>query len=155
MLPVDERLRALSRSVPMTSGGFVLVPKSKTKLSVGGGIIPEEQDSGGTCPFPVDLLRKLGASPGRVILIDVDGDSMMPEIRDKDSVLINVNQTEVRDGKIFAIAVGDVVQVKQLQVVGPGRILIKSLNVAYRSYEVGIEELRIVGQVIWGARAYW
>lgn len=156
-IPGDQAagtLRAVAQSAPLISGESVLIAKAGTKLSAGGGIISEELESGNFFPFPVDFLRALGASAGRVLLIDVDGDSMSPDIRDKDTVLIDVNRTEVRDGKIYAIAVGDVVQVKQLQIVGPGRILVKSLNEAFHSYEVRFEELRVIGRIIWGSRIY-
>jgi phage repressor protein C with HTH and peptisase S24 domain len=132
---------------------FIMVPKAETKLSAGGGIIPEEGMSGETYAFRETWLRAVTADTKNVILLDVDGDSMTPTLLDKDTVLIDLSRTSLREGRIYAIAVGDVVQIKRLQLLHAGHIKVISDNDAYHTYEVRPDELRIIGQMIWYARA--
>ncbi len=136
-----------------TRPGFRLVGKAKWKLSDGGGIVPEEGLGRDLYAFRSDWLHSVAVAPKRVFLIDVDGDSMAPTVEHGDTLLIDQGRTELRDGRIYAIAVGGVVQVKRLQLVAGGRIRVISDNPAYHSYEVGTDEIRIIGRMIWFARS--
>jgi phage repressor protein C with HTH and peptisase S24 domain len=133
---------------------FSLVPKAKSKLSAGGGIIPEEGTTGEEYAFRLDWLRRVATSRSQVILVDVDGDSMAPTLLNKDTVLIDLGRIELRDGRIYAIAVGDVVNIKRLQRLTGDRIRIISDNPTYYTYEARPDEMRIIGQMIWSARTW-
>jgi len=78
---------------------------------------------------------------------------MAPTLLDKDTVLIDLNRTDLREGRIYAIAVGDVVQIKRLQLLAGGRIKVISDNPAYHTYEVRADEIRIIGRMVWFARS--
>ena len=91
---------------------------------------------------------------GKTILLDVDGDSMAPTPLNGDTVLIDLGRTELREGRIYAIAVGDVVQVKRLQLVTGPRIRVIADNPQYHTYESAPNEVKIIGQMIWSARTW-
>jgi hypothetical protein len=132
---------------------LIMVPKAKTRVSAGGGAIPEEGTTGEEYAFREEWLRKIAADPHKVILIDVDGDSMVPTLLDKDIILIDMNRKTIKDGRIFAIAIGDALIVKRLQIIPGELIKVISDNPAYDSFPVRPNELRIIGQVVWYARA--
>ena len=131
---------------------FVQVRKARTKLSGGGGIIPIEGFLAETYAFRGDWLR--GIAWGNVVLFDVDGDSMSPTLQNGDTVLIDRGRTEPRDGRIYAIAVADVVQIKRLQLIAGPKLRVISDNPGYHTYEARPDEIRILGQMIWSARTW-
>jgi hypothetical protein len=131
---------------------FYMVEKVKTKLSGGGGIIPEEGLSGEYYAFRLPWLKQVASVLAKLVIFDVDGDSMSPTLMDKDTVLVDCGRKELREGRIYAIAVGDMVQIKRLQLLAGGKIKVISDNPAYHTYDVRISEIRIIGQMIWYAR---
>lgn len=133
-------------------GEFVQVPKAKSNLSAGGGIIPEETLRQERYAFRRDWLRSVARTTNSVILFDVEGDSMLPTLADGDTVLIDMQRTEIRSGGIFALAVGGVVQIKRLQWVANNRIRVLSDNPQYHTYETDPNDLRIIGKAIWVGR---
>jgi len=155
--PSDEAAATLRESIrrepPEHSRlSYSLVPKAQTKISAGGGILPEEGTTGEEYAFREEWLRGVASDIRRVILLDVDGDSMATTLLDKDTVLIDLDRTTLREGRIYAIAVGDVVQIKRLQLMAGTRIKVISDNPAYHTYDVQADEIRIIGQAIWFGR---
>jgi phage repressor protein C with HTH and peptisase S24 domain len=155
----DQAAEKLPRGRTRTQGtssksgaAMAMVSKASAKLSAGGGLIPEEGTTGEEYAFRMDYLRAVATSPKNVILIDVKGDSMLPILEDGDTILIDRGRTELIGDGIYAIAVGDVLQCKQLQQLTVDRILVKSVNPLYHSYEVRPDEIRIIGEAIWFGR---
>ncbi|MNE92257.1 HTH-type transcriptional regulator PrtR [compost metagenome] len=58
------------------------------------------------------------------------GDSMLPTIKDKDTVYVDLERTTVRDGKVFAICHGGLFKFKRLYNLPLGGIRIVSDNAA-------------------------
>jgi phage repressor protein C with HTH and peptisase S24 domain len=131
---------------------FSFVPKAQSKVSAGGGILPEEGTSEEHYAFREQWLRRVTRDVRRVILLDVDGDSMAPTLLHKDTVLVDLNRIALREGRIYAIAVGEVLQIKRLQLMAGERIKIISDNPSYHTYDVRADEIRIIGQMIWFCR---
>jgi phage repressor protein C with HTH and peptisase S24 domain len=136
----------------LSPDAFSLVPKAQTKVSAGGGIFPPEGTTTEQYAFHEQWLRRVATDVKRVILLDVDGDSMAPTLLHKDTVLIDLNRTVLRAGRIYAIAVGDVLQIKRLQLITGERVKIISDNPSYHTYDVRADEIRIIGQMIWFCR---
>jgi phage repressor protein C with HTH and peptisase S24 domain len=78
---------------------------------------------------------------------------MAPTLLHRDTVLVDLNRTALREGRIYAIAVGDALQIKRLQLMAGERIRIISDNPSYHTYDVHADEIRIIGQMIWFCRA--
>jgi phage repressor protein C with HTH and peptisase S24 domain len=143
-------------SFPGASGTeFVTVPKACSRLSAGGGIFPEEELIEERYAFRLDWLRAIGAKPGRVVLLEVEGDSMSPVLEEGDTVLIDLDRTRFREGKLFAVAIGDGLFVKRLQMTigtkGP-QVRVISVNIEYHTFECSTEDITILGEVVWFGR---
>ncbi|MCF8029670.1 MAG: phage repressor protein, partial [Desulfohalobiaceae bacterium] len=102
-----------------------------------------------------DWIKQKG-DPSRMILMDVSGDSMSPEIKDGDTVLIDQSQTDIYIGKIYAVSIGQEITVKYVERV-PEKIILRSANRGWHDIEVDIrgdlgESVSIIGRVIWWCR---
>ena len=94
--------------------------------------------------------------PSQMVLMDVSGDSMSPEIKDGDTVLIDRSQTDIYIGKIYAVSIGQEVMVRYLDR-SPGKIVLRSANnscndVAIDNSENLLDPVSILGRVVWWCR---
>jgi transcriptional regulator with XRE-family HTH domain len=99
--------------------------------------------------------RELGLHYGFTDIIQVRGDSMddgtAKGLVSGDRVIIDRQDTDVRQGGVFAVFDGDGVIVKQVELVrgkSPARILCKSKNAAYDPIPLDlVSPVRIIGRV--------
>jgi phage repressor protein C with HTH and peptisase S24 domain len=132
---------------------FAVVPKVQARLSAGSGSFEVEQNVEGYYSFQRQWLSRKG-NPRNMVLMDVSGNSMEPEIRDGDTVLIDLSRTEILAGAIYAIGVDDTVMVKRIEKL-PDKLVLISENQHYDPvYLQGddIKNVRILGKVIWICR---
>jgi len=138
------------------------VPELDTRAEPGGGVSKREvrKDGRHADPikhegwvFPTSFVREqLHASAERLLVIEVDGDSMAPTIVSGDRVIIDAgHKTPTPDG-LYAIrdAFAGIV-IKRLQVMRPAKqanVKIISDNPKQGSEEVPLSELEVVGKVV-------
>lgn len=99
--------------------------------------------------------RELGVSFGFADIIQIRGDSMEDgtarALASGDRVIIDRKDTDPRQGGIFAVFDGEGVIVKQIEMVRgatPPRIVCKSRNSNFDTFELTLEEpVRIIGRV--------
>lgn len=135
-----------------TDRPVVLVAKVKARLCAGDGRLEVSNESPAGHAFRADWLCRKG-SPAQMALMDMVGDSMAPDIRDGDLVLIDQGKTDVIPGAIYAVGVDDAVCIRRLDVL-PGRLVLSSANPAYAPIEVRRESremasIRVIGRVLW------
>lgn len=133
--------------------GFFLVPKVRARLSAGGGSLETEAGVAGYFAFRADWLRRKG-QPERMVLMDVVGVSMEPEIRHGDMVLIDQSQARIFAHAVYAFGVDDTVLVKRVEK-RPGMVVLLSDNRDYAPIELRGQEvdgLRVIGRVVWIGR---
>ena len=157
--PVAHSLVQSLRSVGIggdTTGNlaneFSMVVKKKGAISAGPGLTPTDQVDF-QLAFRNDWLEKYGGV-NQLVALEVEGDSMAPELKEKDVVLINKNIKEVSlGGGIYAIKWKGNILVKRLQV-NPqaGTVLIKSDNPSYETLETNLDDIEIEGKIIWFGR---
>ena len=131
---------------------FDKVPLVEAQLSAGGGSFLTSDNIVAYYAFRKDWLQKRMINPKRAVLMRVSGDSMHPLIDDGDTVLVDLNRTTPKDGKIYAIAFGESIFLKKIQFSPPDKILLTSINPNYKPTEVlkqDIPKLRIIGQCLW------
>ena len=131
---------------------FSMVVKKKGAISAGPGLTPTDQVDF-QLAFRNDWLEKYGGV-NQLVALEVEGDSMVPELKEKDVVLINKNIKEVSlGGGIYAIKWKGNILVKRLQV-NPqtGTVLIKSDNPSYETLETNLDDIEIEGKIIWFGR---
>jgi phage repressor protein C with HTH and peptisase S24 domain len=82
-------------------------------------------------------------------IVTIDGDSMEPLLSSGDRIVVDTSQRVVPPG-IFVIWDGSVVakRVEHLPQSDPPKVIIKSLNPEYQTYERDMEEVNIVGRVV-------
>jgi phage repressor protein C with HTH and peptisase S24 domain len=105
--------------------------------------------------FRRDWLEQKG-DPSQMVLIEVPGDSLSPEIKDGDTVLIDQSQRELFIGKIYAVGIGQEVMVRHLDR-APGKIILHGANHSCHNIEIITQEdasqtVNVLGRVIWWCR---
>uniref|UniRef100_I2PZK4 Putative transcriptional regulator n=1 Tax=Desulfovibrio sp. U5L TaxID=596152 RepID=I2PZK4_9BACT len=149
----DRRSRAAAGAGEADDGLFAGVPKVRARLSAGGGSFETAGEVEAVYPFRRDWLRRKG-NPASMVLMDVVGNSMEPEIRHGDTVLIDQGQTGVVAHAVYAVGVEDTVLVKRVEK-RPGALVLLSDNQAYAPIVLSGDELdalRVIGRVLWVGR---
>lgn len=134
---------------------FTHIPKVKARLSAGGGSFEIGSEIEGYYAFRNQWLRSKG-NPERMVLMDIFGNSMEPELKDGDSVLIDESQKDIIAGAIFAVGVEDTILVKRIEK-HPSKLVLRSDNKDYAPiYLEGAdaESVRIIGKIIWAGREF-
>jgi len=143
-------------SPPEADGpGYLEVPKVRARLSAGGGSFETEGQVEGYYSFRSDWLRTRG-NPANMVLMEVVGNSMEPELKEGDMVLIDESRSDVLSGSIYAVGVEDTVMVKRVERL-PGTLVLRSDNVDYSPIHLSGDELdnvRVIGKVLWSSREY-
>lgn len=135
-------------------GEFVEVPLIDVELSAGHGSMGASEQELYTLPFRAYTLHSKGIYAKDVKVVRVMGDSMEPKLSDGDVVAINTADRRIRDGKIYAIRMGDVQKIKILIQNPDGSITVRSYNPDYKDETIADDkvknnELIIIGRVWW------
>ena len=134
---------------------FKHIPKVRARLSAGGGSFEVGSEIEQYYAFRNDWLRTKG-SPERMVLMDIFGNSMEPELKDGDAVLIDESQKEIIAGAIFAVGVEETILVKRIEK-HPSKLVLRSDNKDYAPIFLegsDCESVRIIGKVVWAGREF-
>ena len=129
------------------------VPKVKARLCAGGGSFEVAADIEGYYSFQNHWLQHKGEAD-QMVLMDVFGHSMHPEIKDGDTVLVDQAQKDVIAGAIYAVGIEDTIMVKRLEK-HPHKLVLLSDNSEFAPIFLSKEEansIRIIGKVLWVCR---
>ncbi len=137
--------------------GYSAVPEIDVRASAGPGAWNDEvEEAADTWLFADPLIRhEFRAKPEDLRMIIVDGDSMEPLLSGGDRILIDVSRTVPVPPGIFVIWDGMGLVAKRIEHVPhsePPKVVLKSLNPEYDSYERLAEEIRVVGRAVWVSR---
>lgn len=160
-LPIQEKQAPSFQSINVWESesdlepGFVFVPRMTIRLAAGDGCeVIEESEKDKRQAFRAEWIRTLGLDAKKLVCMNAQGDSMIPEINDGDSLLVDRSQTQIIDGKIYAIRFGNSLKVKRLYKTLSG-VLIQSANAdknKYRDEEItgsNLEHIEVLGRVVW------
>ncbi|WP_420403326.1 S24 family peptidase [Nisaea sp.] len=154
--PRAGRAAALPAADPRGGAGVIAVPEVRIAASAGGGAHLEQEPGGTDWYFDSGWLRyELRAAPRDLRIISIDGDSMEPVLHSGDKVMLDLSRTAPSPPGIFVLHDGIGLVAKQLELIPnsePPRLLIRSESSRYQNYERTLEEVNIVGRVIWFAR---
>ena len=134
---------------------MVLVPRVQARLSAGGGSFEVGAQVRDRTPFRYDWLKRKG-NPDSMVLMDIMGNSMEPELKEGDTALIDQSRKEIIAHAIYAVGLEDTVLVKRVEK-RPGKLLLLSDNPQYAPISLQGDELdtvRILGKVIWVGREF-
>ncbi|KFX00569.1 hypothetical protein KP22_19795 [Pectobacterium betavasculorum] len=133
---------------------FVEVSLLGVRLSAGGGAYDIDEDEAYALPFRAHTLRRLGIRVEDTRVVTVMGDSMEPKLSDGDKVAVNLSDREIRDGKMYAIRMGELQRVKALIKRPDGSILVRSFNSEYED-EIVTKKQMINGELVVIGRVWW
>ena len=136
-----------------TDSVFKNIPKVKARLSAGDGSFEVGSEIEGYYAFRKDWLVTKGTI-NNMVLMDIFGNSMEPEMKDGDTILIDESQKDVLAGAIYAVGVDDTIMVKRLEK-HPNKLVLLSDNKDYSPIFLQSNEInsvRIIGKVVWICR---
>lgn len=131
---------------------MVYVPESRIEFSAGSGKVAYELvEDEEPASYRLSWFQKHRIKPDKVRRFRVSGDSMIPMLYPRDTILVNTEETNVIDGRLYAIRYGDELRVKYLSRRIDGTLILRSLNPAYKDEEVppqlADEHITIIGRV--------
>lgn len=137
---------------------FVEIPLINVRFSAGPGNCEIIEDESFSLIFRRYSLHKMGVPAANARLVRISGDSMYPSLDDGDVVGINMAETEIKDGKTYAICHDDMLRVKTLAS-QPGKIIIRSVNREEYPDEVMerqhfFESVKVIGKVFWSSHMW-
>lgn len=161
----DTRLEDVDSPKRPTGGGIVEID---VRAGLGGGGTTEgrevRHDGDYSDPlkseawkFPARFMREeIRANESQVIILETDGDSMWPTIGSGERIIVHTGMRTPSPDGIFALrdAFGNIIA-KRLQVLrkgDPPRVLIISDNKSHPTEEVSLDDIHIVGRVLWGLK---
>ncbi|PIE68874.1 MAG: transcriptional regulator [Deltaproteobacteria bacterium] len=139
----------------MASEDAVIIPKVAARLCAGGGSFETASQVQDTMTLSRSWLTARG-NPNNMVLMDILGDSMEPEIWDGDTVLIDQSQTRIHAGFIYALSIQDSLLIKRVER-HPQQVALISANPNYTPIFLQGDELatlRVLGRVLWACRDY-
>jgi len=121
-------------------------------LGLGGQTRPISRPQQAECQW----LAKLGRRQTDALrMISISGDSMVPLLEHDDTVMLDCSQTRPSPPGIFILDDGVGLVAKRIEIIPsttPQMLRISSENSAYSSYQRRIDEVHIIGRVVWFAR---
>ena len=125
------------------------------EVAASGGAVVEAEEQSHSLAFPPAYLSKLtSSSPKNLSIISVKGDSMEKTLLDDDIVLLDRSKTHLGYDGLFVLRHNDTLHVKRVALSPkPGHVTIISDNRdIYPAYEARIEDLEVIGKVLWYGR---
>ena len=131
------------------------VPKVYARLDTNAEVLEKNQNIRSEYAFNRDWLSQKGDLIN-MVLMEVPGDSMSPELKNGDTVLIDQGQREIYIDKIYAVSIGKEVMIRYVERT-PGKIILRGANSSWNNIEVDVHKdiddpVKILGRVIWWCR---
>lgn len=146
---------ALRPEIPSSDSArdYVSIEILPSYAGMGGGGTGDGDPETGLVPRSL-IENELRAKPTDFLMIDVRGDSMMPDFEHGDQILIDKRDTNPIQPGSFALWDGDGYVVKLVERIPQKRgwYRIFSSNGRYAAYEVDAEDIKIMGRPVWFAR---
>ena len=129
--------------------GLVMVPLVAARLAAGKGSLETDGDV-------QDWLCRKG-NPDKMVLMKVCGDSMEPDIRHGDMVLVDQSKCQIYGHAIYAMGINEEIYIKQVETLPGGQLVLRSRNPEYSPISVDLhgdlaDSVRVIGRVIWCCR---
>ncbi|MDJ0944275.1 MAG: LexA family transcriptional regulator [Kiloniellales bacterium] len=138
-----------------TAAALAPIPELDVRALAGGGAIPDLADPQAMVAewqIPFDFLRShTPAAPASLRIIRVHGDSMVPDFRPGERVLVNTDDRLPSPPGVFIVWDGFGLVIKRLEVIPysePATVRLISANADYAVYERPLEDVTVNGRVI-------
>lgn len=145
--PTGESLPDETQAEP-----FYWVPEFDARAAAGHGVMNEEYpEVKSAFPIPRQIIDRMGLNPSRLRILQSDGTSMEPDIRNGDHMVIFTGEGTLIDGAIYVLNNGDNTLVKQVQLDPRGGLKLISKNPAFPPLPIAPDErdqLSFAGRVV-------
>jgi len=132
---------------------FCIVPVAEAYLNKSDGSLVLSEKLNDHYAFRNEWIRKIASAALNIIMMFIDGDSMAPTFENGDVVMIDQGRKHIKSGCIYALGTDDSILIKRLDPIIGSRVRVISDNKQeYETYTVDLEDLRVIGRVIWYAR---
>ena len=154
----DDHPEGEARKRPRRSAaGFSPISEIDVRASAGPGAFHEGlEEAKTTWLFPDDVIRhEFRARPEDLHIVTIDGDSMEPLLSSGDRIMVDTSRRVPAPPGIFVIWDGIGIVAKRIEHMphsDPTKIVIKSLNPEYQTYERNAEDVNIIGRVVWASK---
>ena len=157
--PMKRKPRTPAR---LPGAPVAVIPEVAVEVSAGAGAFTEEFVSETALwHWPENMIRhEAGASPEDLRILRVRGNSMEPELRDGDRIVVDVSRRLPATGETFVLWDGIGLVVKHVEVMRgdavdgdePPRLRLISANPDYAPYSCLVQDAHILGKVLWVVR---
>ena len=158
--PMKRKPPRMPAAVP--GAPLAAVREVTMEVSAGAGALAQEFVSETAIwHWPENMIRhEAGAEPGNLRILRVRGNSMEPELRDGDRIVVDVSRRLPATGQTFVLWDGIGLVVKHVEVVRgdaaddgePPRLRLISANPDYAPYSCLARDAHILGKVVWLVR---
>ncbi len=136
--------------------GVVMVPEVGARLAAGRGSLETSGETHNYFSFRHDWISRKG-DPDKMVLMKVCGNSMEPDIRHGDTVLVDRGKTQIYGHAIYAVGINEEIYIKQVETLPGGTLVLRSRNPEYEPIHVDLhgdlaDSVRVIGRIIWHCR---
>ena len=150
---IYSRITPTVAAEKLTQPEYMAIKKVKARLCAGDGSFETDEEVNNRYLFQSEWLKRKG-QPDQMVLMEVFGNSMEPELKSGDTVLVDCSQNSIIPGLIYAVGIDDTIMIKRIEK-HPGKLLLRSDNKEYEPMivqEAEMNSLRIIGRIIWTCR---
>lgn len=168
--PTVDKIEALAKALGLSLVEFLschdasrfpdieFVPKLKARPRAGTGGLETDGDAEEYYSFHSKFLHRKCGDKDSMRIFAVDGDSMEPTLHNKDLVMINQSQTDIRSGQIYLLRFENELMIKRLERRAMGEIYISSDNPRYEPITIkptdeGVD-FQVFGRMVWLCREF-
>lgn len=134
---------------------YLQIPEYDVRFAAGNGrtALFDELETSVPRTYRRDWFVREGINPLHCKCFKVHGDSMEPMLFDGDSVLVNLAETSILNGKVYAIRYGDELRIKRLYRQLNGTVILHSDNPSFLPRDEELTEtqaathIAIIGRV--------
>ena len=130
----------------------------EVELAAGSGRTQVSENHGAKLKFAKSSLRRAGVSEDHAGCAYISGDSMARELPDGAVVGVDTADTQIRDGKLYALDHDGMLRIKQVNRMPGNGLRLVSFNDEYPDEEYTVEQvhdlIRVIGRVFWSA-TFW
>lgn len=150
----DDEMRARPDRPGMPDDDTVLIRRLPTWVGLGTGGTGDDDEQ--LIRFSRDLVeRELRADPERLLCMIAEGNSMEPQFLGGDQILVDTRKLSLAQPGAFCLWDGDGHVIKYLERIPgtePAKVRVIAANDIYETHERLLDDIRIVGRVVWFGR---
>lgn len=140
-----------SRAARLATDDVIMVPGSRVSFPSEGGVEFDLDETIDEIGYRASWFKGEGVTPDKARRLRVFGDSMTPLLYDRDTVIIDTEDKNVIDGKLYAIRYGHELRVRYVFRRLDGTLTLRSVNQNYPeeqvSPDIAREHIGIIGRV--------